>query len=521
MKKIDYILPIISSVLLIFAFPNFNVWILAWFALIPLFLSLKNKNLKQSFLLGLIFGFVAYLGFLKWIPFSIFHFTNSYTTAIAVWILGALYPALSIAIFCVLYSFARKYLLDHKSDSKKEFFYKILFLLSVPSFWVALEFLQFKLFKGFPWIYHFMGTTQWNNIYVVQSASLVSEIGISFFVVLANYCLYRFYENRKSKEIIFGIIICLLCFAYGIWVVNLKIPNLANEKRDTVKIAILDGNIDSMIKWQDKEKTGNYIAETYLDLNKKALAENPNLIVWTETAIPWPMEEGDDLIEASLNVTAPIGASHIIGMPSYAENDKFYNSVFLVSPDGLVLDKYEKVNLLDFIEKTKKIFPNFYLKLGNAKANYASGEKSKPLNSLFGKIGVLICNEDLYQDYVRNLVKDGSKFILEIGNDSLSNSDTESIQHFIKNYFRAIENRRDIVFANNKGISGSINAYGKIITFSDEKKSRVITTTVEKRDEVSFYNRFGDIFIYFCIFCSLISLFLSFYYFKIKKYHGK
>ena len=41
------IIPIIAALLLVLAYPNFNLAPLAWVALIPLFFALENKSLKE------------------------------------------------------------------------------------------------------------------------------------------------------------------------------------------------------------------------------------------------------------------------------------------------------------------------------------------------------------------------------------------------------------------------------------------------------------------------------------------
>ncbi|MDO8512290.1 MAG: apolipoprotein N-acyltransferase [bacterium] len=503
--KKSILLSVLSGVLVVFAFPNFNVWPLAWVALIPMFFALKNKNLKQTFVLGLIFGLVANLGFLRWLPFSVFNISNSLLPGIEVWIIAVIYPAVSIGIFFLLYSFIQKNL----TGKKKRLWNDLLGIISIPAIWVVLEFVQYLLFQGFPFTYDFLGHTQWNNVRIIQVSAFTGVFGVSFLVVLVNLCLYRLWENRKAKEAIFGIVIFAVCLFYGVWIIDFKAPKISENKANMVKAVILDGDIDSRVKWQNKEKVANFISGTYLDLNKKAVAENPNLIVWTETAIPWAIEGGDDLVEASLKITNPTGAFHLIGMPSYAnsEKSKYFNSALFFSPAGLMLDRYDKFHLMTFFETGRKIGA---INVGNANSRYVQGEKNKLLNTPLGKIAVIICNENLYQDYARRIVNKGAEFIVSIGNDSLLANDTIISQHFAVNYFRAVENRRDIIVANNDGISGAVDAFGRTITVSSENNSHIIPTTIEKRNQKSFYTAYGDVFSYFCVLCGLLGVILSF-----------
>jgi apolipoprotein N-acyltransferase len=80
---------------------------------------------------------------------------------------------------------------------------------------------------------------------------------------------------------------------------------------------------------------------------------NPDIIVWSETALPWTFRTDDDLLTRVLQITYPANAGHILGILSEADDDpsKVYNSVYYIEPDGRVTSRYDKVDLLSFIEK--------------------------------------------------------------------------------------------------------------------------------------------------------------------------
>ena len=52
----------------------------------------------------------------------------------------------------------------------------------------------------------------------------------------------------------------------------------------------------------------------YVELSIEAAKARPDLIVWTETAIPWLLAEGEDWLEACLKITFPTGAAHLVGL---------------------------------------------------------------------------------------------------------------------------------------------------------------------------------------------------------------
>src|SRR4030042_1107596 len=65
--KKDLFLCLLSSCLLILSFPNFNFWILAWFAFVPLFFALENKSRRRAFLLSYLAGVIFWSGIIYWL----------------------------------------------------------------------------------------------------------------------------------------------------------------------------------------------------------------------------------------------------------------------------------------------------------------------------------------------------------------------------------------------------------------------------------------------------------------------
>jgi len=69
--KYPVTLSIISGTLLALSYPQFNFWIIAWIALIPLFFAIEKMNIIQSFGLGWLTGFVMFIGQIFWL--KVFH----------------------------------------------------------------------------------------------------------------------------------------------------------------------------------------------------------------------------------------------------------------------------------------------------------------------------------------------------------------------------------------------------------------------------------------------------------------
>src|SRR3972149_7490976 len=76
MKKRDILLSLFSGILLILSFPNFDLELLAWVALVPLFYAIAGKGLYHSFVLGFLTGLISFLGILYWIIVAVHTYGN-------------------------------------------------------------------------------------------------------------------------------------------------------------------------------------------------------------------------------------------------------------------------------------------------------------------------------------------------------------------------------------------------------------------------------------------------------------
>jgi apolipoprotein N-acyltransferase len=76
LKRYDIILAIISGLLLIPGFPPFDLYPVAWFAIVPLLYSLRGKNVRTSFFLGTLTGFIYFFGTIYWVFNSIYYYGN-------------------------------------------------------------------------------------------------------------------------------------------------------------------------------------------------------------------------------------------------------------------------------------------------------------------------------------------------------------------------------------------------------------------------------------------------------------
>lgn len=167
------LLSTLSGLLLILSFPPFNLSILIWFALVPLLLAIKDARIKEAANLGAITGLVLYYGSLWW-------FIRLFGPSITCLALLSL-----LALFIALFSGLYRFISSHISPASPAGGHPTSHIIFAPLSWVAVEFFRSECYPlKFTWLS--LGYSQWQNLPLLQSASLFGVYGISFLIVLVN-----------------------------------------------------------------------------------------------------------------------------------------------------------------------------------------------------------------------------------------------------------------------------------------------------------------------------------------------
>ncbi len=112
----------------------------------------------------------------------------------------------------------------------------------------------------------------------------------------------------------------------------------------------------------------------------------------------------------------------------------------------------------------------------------------------------------IFPGLVRKFYSKGGDFIVNITNDAWFGRTHGPYQHFSMAVFRAIENRKPVVRAANTGLSGFIDSNGRILSQTNIFQKTVLTQDIRTDVTKSFYTKYGDLFSYICIVCSVILL---------------
>ena len=499
MSLFNLSLAALSGFLLIFAFPRFNLEIIAWGALIPLFWSIRGKSPAQAALLGFVAGFSFFTGLLPWI-YHVLSLYGHIPGAVSIFLLLLLTAYL--ALYFSAFAFAMRWA-QGRMDIPET--------LLAPPLWVSLEYIRGFLFSGFPW--ELLGYSQYLTLPLVQMADITGVYGVSFLIVLVNAAGYRFLEasierNWKiiRKEVLTAAVLLVMSSVYGFWRLSGMSPE--NKEGTPVRIALLQGNIPQDVKWEPKfqEET----MANYTDLTLRAQATLPHLVVWPETATPFFFQDSFQYRSRILDLAQKLQTHLLFGSPGYDRKGRevhYYNSAFLISPEGKVAGRYDKIHLVPFGEYAPLVgIFGFTRDIIGAMGDFQPGEEVRNLAIAQGKFGVLICYEAILPDLTRQFVDQGAQFLVNITNDAWFGHTAAPYQHVSMAALRAVENRVPIARAANTGVSGFIHPSGRILQASDIFTKAIVSGNIYLKKRWSFYTQFGDLFTYLCIGYTLLFL---------------
>ncbi|OGW98528.1 MAG: apolipoprotein N-acyltransferase [Omnitrophica bacterium RIFCSPLOWO2_12_FULL_44_17] len=492
-------LVLLSSIFLILSFPNFNVWPLAWIALVPALFNVSHaKSGWKAFLQFYLIGFIFYFASMEWLR----HVSH----------VGWFFVAGLMGFYYGVFGIAAHSLLKRKHDLPA--------LFALPALWCFLEYVRTEIpVWGFGW--NLLAYTQAANPKVSFLASFAGAYGISALIVLSNVTfliVIKFLAERSSRNFIntFFAMVIFASIAGGSYYFGMKYGEIA-KPTGQVRLGVVQGNIPQYEKWDSLRKMA--IIEKYNSLSR-FIQGGPDLIIWPEAAFPGFFNydlDGTLVFQLVSELKTPllIGAPHLEalreGITMVDSNTKVYNSAYLIDESRSFGNRYDKIRLVPFGEfiPWQNLFRLFGLDIvahSLGVSDFTAGREMKVFN-LKNKypFASLICFEDTFPSLARLAVKKGAKFLVVITNDAWFSVSAAPYQHLQASVFRAIENGVPVVRAANTGISAFIDAEGRVLDRVKDQGDHDIfiagglSRIIEISDQKTIYQRWGYYFPWICL----------------------
>jgi apolipoprotein N-acyltransferase len=502
----------VSGVLYGLAFPPVGIAPLAWMALVPFLLVLRDAGWQRRLALGFLWTLASGWTTGTWMPSAVAsYFAQPLVVGIAIFLLvTGLMAAPYYAAFALAYAPLTRLGAPTPGGS-------IAVPLLAGAAWAAVELARGRLLNGTllyvgnsPWAT--LGYSQAGFTPLLQVASVAGVYGVSFVVAAVNAALAEtiaaLVERRGNERGVWigaGLTVALAGGVIGLGA--LAIPAAPPARETRTPIAIVQGNLGAAVRWSAEGPTRTL--EIYQRLTRELLAtRRPAIVFWPEAAVTAFIEqEGTHRLALAATLAGHDGELAIgtlragtpEGGPPYA------NSFYLVGADGALGARYDKQFLLPFME----YFP---LRLDLARRQFgrarelSPGGPTPPLPTRAGRAGILICNEAFLPHVAGTRVAEGATYLVNPSNDSWVPNAGFAWQQFDIAALRAVEQRRWLVRVSDSGPSGVVDPWGRVVAHTEPLARAVLESEVAPVEERSMYGRVGDLFGVTCVVVVSIAL---------------
>ncbi|HEU4477151.1 MAG TPA: apolipoprotein N-acyltransferase [Pyrinomonadaceae bacterium] len=501
----DWLAALASSLMLILAFPDFEIWPLAAMALIPLLLVIgKRPRPLRSFFLGWLTGSVFFYGSCYWLTYSMIHYGGiptglAYLLLIPVPLVVGLFPG-SFAF--VLARAVRRW--------------GTWALLTAPFVWPALEWARLGI-TGQLW--NALGYALAYQSFPIQAANWGGVYAVSFILVSINAALAFLLLKRTAK----GASVALAVIAMAVLVMLLSKERSGSFMRSSeaeARVVALQPNVPmDLVKStaENQALMNRHLMMTEDALNALPPLSTARLVIWPESPMYFTYGTDSQLRELLVNFATKHKTAILFNSQEPAPNDGIFNSALFVNEHGQLIAQYDKIRLMPFGEYVPlpRWIPGASL-ITAIVGDFTPGTRFTLMPVGQARAGVFICVESAYPFIARNLTREGADVLINISNDGYLGPTAVRRQHLANAVFRAVENRRPVLRVTNTGISAYISEHGDIFDATESFQPAVRTWGIAgKASSQTFYSRHGDVFVSLCALIT-IGLLISTFRFRTK-----
>lgn len=479
-------------------FGGINLSFLAWFAFVPLFVDLENRDTFRAFYSrALLFSAVAYViichGFL---------FTARVHYLIFIGALDELF--LTSVSFALIYPFKKRY----------GFRTALMIFPFVISLWEWL-YQQFEHTTG----YLMLSNSQCRNTWFIQYIDIFGVWSIACWVMLFNVLLFFQYKKLKTdpkspaikKKFVWiclaMLVLPLLYFAFKHWQYDTKSGKHLNVTMINSQFSIWDSEPD---RWATKIEKLTFLTDS-INYELKSKNLKSDLYVWHEGAIDY----GNDtsithfINNAIIDWQTPLLAGmQFIPADAVKDDMRRVNRAALFDNDPQNKNNfYDKVRLFPLRERIPyhelllKI-PSFPYKI-NDPSFLKEGKEIQLIdlkieNEKKVKIGTPICQEQNYPGIWSDMAVKGAECFIQLSFESWWYLDYFKTQMADITRLRCIETGRYAARCSNSGVTEFIDAFGNIYSPA-EKKDGVTKANLSIIDSVTFFSNHQYIFLLICL----------------------
>ncbi len=421
----------------------------AWISLAPLAVACHGRSGRQGAVLGFVSGAVSGSAFYGLLPYG--------TT---LYVLMLVYCGLNMAVFGAL---------SARISSRVGTWGRV-FLPALA--WTGLEYGRRFGPVSFPIM---LGPTQPDLLPLWQIAAWTGGHGVSFVVALPSGLALAWFADRRPPVIPTSAVVMLVATVWGVGAARMAEP-LPEE--GAVRVAGVQPALDNWIFRVSpvSDRHDKSVRRSLLTLTEQALASGAKLVVWPETVIQRPIFRTPAVRDAVQALADRHGASILVGAVREGETARLHNSAVVFRPHSPAVWQ-DKVRLAGYSE-----------------ARMTPGEERRALQTLAGKIGVMICLESVYPQDARRLVETGAEILVTTTDDAGFRKSPIAEFHVRRAALRSIETGRWGIHVSQAGPSSITDPHGRTVARLGFWEEGVVVAEVRRVGLKTPYQTTGDAF---------------------------
>ena len=340
-------------------------------------------------------------------------------------------------------------------------------LLAAPAAWVVFEWLRSSGPAGIPWLHLGYALSDWPPL--VQSADWVGLYGISLWVVAVNAGIVVAMRGIPLRRAV------MLAALLALPLLRAPLASSSDPSRPTLRVAAVQPALDESRRHVPEHFDANL--RRLLALSEAAQAEEPDLIVWPESAWERLPAWGEDAFLSA--VANSLGTPLLTGAWRRPRGGLYWlrNSAVLAEPGHEVVVVADKVHPVAVYERAPdSVLARFLLRHRFWGGRFEPGEPSA-LTALRGsdgslvQVAVLVCIDTSYPSLARELRRRGARLFVEVSNEA-STGRWSARLHARVSRFRAVETRTPLVRVANTGPSQWFDERGRLVASLPEREPR-------------------------------------------------
>lgn len=474
-RHVADLMAIVAGGASVLAFAPFHLWPLALVCPALLVALWSGGDARSAARRGFLYGAAEFLAGIYWIYIAVSGLGP------APWWLGVLFYLL-LSCACALFPALTGYIVKRFAPQPGW-----TWPMLIPALWTLFEWLRSFIFTGFPWLA--LGFSQGAHI-LGGYAPVFGVYGVSFAcVLLATLLVLALRPGVSHASRLAALAGIAVVFALAAVLATVAWTQPTGEP---FQVAVVQGNIPQKEKWTDPAV--KLSLDRYTNLTRRE--DGAGLVVWPEAAIPaWYVQVAPQLQKFSLEERKR-GVSVVYGVLVYNWNtDKGYNAVAALGAGvGLAHDLYFKRHLVPFGE----YFPvpgwikHWLSKHALPHSSFTPGPLNQPPLAVKGwRIAVANCYEIAFGRLLRYQLP-LANFIVNVSDDGWFGHSIASEQQFEMAQTAARETGRDVIAGANSGVTGIINAQGRVTARVPRYKKTVLIGAIQSYSGATPYVRLGN-----------------------------